>query len=346
MKNQVNAARNLPGAIRDPSEQPLNPRASSELDEFRTLQGTVSPLDQTIIEDLIRHLQEKPDVVTRHARNESWMTAAEIAKWISKTRGIELNPDHIEEKLLKWWHADARSRLIRPAKYPGENTLARLWGHVERVGRLSESELQSQRTDAPMDLETVALPPDAPVCFMSYAAPDLHFAARVRLFLARLGFDAWIYSRDIDEGELIFEAVQAAVKRAACVIALATPQSLASAWMWTERHYALAEECKVFIVFDGNDSGLMAMLETWRPPISCNDENFIDPRRLSALRNVYAKYNPKRRVEKYESSAKSFLFSMSSFYKCVYPRRVSSMAIDPSILDFTNTMLKFREEWC
>jgi hypothetical protein len=138
-------------------------------------------LDQSLIEDLTCHLREKPGLVERRERNESWMTAAEIANWIKDTRGIEHRSEEIEEELLAWWRADPHSRLIRPAKYPAENTIARLWGHVDRIGCLPESESQTFRTDPPIDLEALSLPPDAPVCFLSYAAPDLHFAARSSL---------------------------------------------------------------------------------------------------------------------------------------------------------------------
>jgi hypothetical protein len=301
-------------------------------------------LDPRTLEDLATHLREKPDLVTRRARGESWMTAAEIADWIKVTRGVEVSSEEIDEELLAWWRADPGRRPMRPAKYPGENTLARLWGHVDRVPRLPETELQSIRTDRPLDLEPTSLPPDAPVCFLSYAAPDLHFAARVRLFLSALGFDAWMYSRDIGEGEEIFETVRGAIDRADFLLALATPQSIASAWMWTEISYASARVIPSLVVFDGSDSRLTALLESWMPPRTRDDNSFFEPSKLPALRDAYAKYNSEARVGKYEGSTREFLFAMGSFTKCLYPRRPHSSTMHASFVDFERTMRSLREE--
>ena len=301
-------------------------------------------LDQSLIEDLTCHLREKPGLVERRERNESWMTAAEIANWIKDTRGIEHRSEEIEEELLAWWRADPHSRLIRPAKYPAENTIARLWGHVDRIGRLPESELQTFRTDPPIDLEALSLPPDAPVCFLSYAAPDLHFAARVRVFLSHHGFDTWIYSREISEGQDIFEAVRAAIERADCFIALATPQSLASAWMWTELTYNSTKPYRKTVVFDGNDSKLTALLASWRPPLTGNDRAFVDLKKLPEMKEAYARFNSDVRVTKYEDSAENFLFAMGSFNPSIYPRRPRSVVLHPSISDFEAAILTLKEE--
>ena len=121
-------------------------------------------LDQSLIEDLTCHLREKPDLVARRERNESWMTAAEIANWIKDTRGIEHRSEEIEEELLAWWRADPHSRLIRPAKYPAENRL-RDFGvtSTELAVYLKASpdlpNRPAHRFGGPL------LPPHAPVCF-------------------------------------------------------------------------------------------------------------------------------------------------------------------------------------
>jgi TIR domain len=297
----------------------------------------MSALDPIIIDDLICLLSERPGVNTRKTREDSWMTAPEIAVWIKTTRGIDIDPNDIDQALLTWWRAAPASQLIRPAKYPAVNTLLRLWGHVDRVGRLSETELQSLRNDQPVELETFQHKPGARVCFLSYAAPDLHFAARMRLFLAGLGIEAWMYSREIEEQELVFEGVRAAIQRADFLLALITPQSIASAWVWTEVNFADAIERPVVHVFDGSDRKLVALLKTWEPPTSHGTRHF-DETALAAVKQEYARYNAGERLAKFETSATSFLFSMSSFTKCIYPRRPASTAIHESIKDFQPTL--------
>jgi hypothetical protein len=290
-------------------------------------------LDPVIIDDLIRLLSERPGVDTRQTREDSWITAPEIAFWIKTTRGTDIDPNDIDQELLTWWRADSASRKIRPAKYPGVNTLLRLWGHVDRVHSLSETELQSLRNDQPAELETFQHKPGAPVCFLSYAAPDLHFAARVRLFLDGLGIEAWMYSGEIKKEELVIEGVRSAIQRADFLVALITPQSIASAWVWSEVNFADNIARPVLQVFDASDRKLVALLESWEPAKSNDTLNF-DETALAALKQEYARYNSGERLTKFENSATCFLFTMSSFAKGIYPRRPASMAFHESIKDF------------
>lgn len=296
---------------------------------------------ETLLPYIIQHLREKPDTCSRSKRNDSWMTAPQIARWIEDSYGDPYNPAQLDHDLLAWWNVDPASRPIRPATYPEENTLARLWGHVERVKKLSEPK-RAERIDLPLELEMVySLPADAPTVFISYANPDLHFAARVRLYLLTLGINSWMYARSIAKGERIFEAVQAAIDRADCMVALATPQSLASAWMFTETGYAVARGVKTVLAFDGNDPLLMALLESWHPTRRYGEDNF-DQETLRRLKNVYAKFNSHSRVAKYKSSAGNLLCAMSNFNKCVYPRRTTTAELDPSIGDFKHLIVKIR----
>lgn len=304
----------------------------------------MSPFIEVFIADIIQHLHERPDLTLGNKRNESWLTAAQIAGWIEESREIVLNRAQLDQELLGWWHVDPASRPIRWATYPEESTLERLWGHIERVGA-SPVPRHAKRLDAPIDLEMVEpLPDDALTVFISYANPDLHFAARVRLYLRSLGIASWIYAREIAEGDQIFEAVQAAIDRSNCMLALATAQSLASAWMFTETRYAVAHDVKTIVAFDGNNRDLMALLESWHQPHSV-EINF-DQEKLLPLKMEYSKFNHQSRIDKYESSAGAFLSAMCNFHKCVYPRRKTTAMIDQSIEDFELLIVKIQNgEW-
>ena len=294
-----------------------------------------------ILPEIIEMLRERADVGAGRPRNDSWMTAAQIAARILDIRGTVWDDDELDNALLAWWSADPSSRPLRPANYPEQSSLARLWGHKQRVGDFADQR-PAERTDSPADLETLPpLPDTAKRAFISYAHPDRHFAARVRLYLWNLGLDSWIYERDLDEGAIIFDAVKAAINRSDFTIALATPHSLASAWMFTETNYSRGHSIQTIVVFDGGDRRLMSLLESWRPPITGNDDRFFDRELLSALKLEYAKYNSPDRIAKYETSTQAFLFAMSSFHKCVYPRKPAASPLHPSIADFETLILGF-----
>ena len=290
-------------------------------------------LSQEILEDLILHLSLRPGIDTRTSRDDSWMTATEIASWIKQTRAEDVSPELIDKELLAWWRTSPNDRLLRPAKYPGARTLARLWGHVSVVRPLPDNELQSIRTDPPVELEQLSVPLDAPQYFVAYAAPDLHLAARIRLYLASIGIRAWLYSGEIESGDLIFEGVHAAIKRSRCALALLTPLSLASAWLSTELATSKEEGLTVICVFDGNNQDLMRLLSTWSSPRTYHGEHF-DNYILSELKDTYAKFYSTARVEKYISSASSLLFGMGGLQKRIYPRRPREIVFDASIGDF------------
>jgi hypothetical protein len=294
-------------------------------------------LDARILALIEELLSKRPPVATGTCRDDSWMTAPEISLALKQVHDIDVLPDAVETMLLCQWRANPTSSVIRPAKYPGENTMLRLWGHVACVGLLPADELQSFRNDVPLELERLQQAPDAPVCFISFAAPDLHFAARVRLFIGGLGIKTWLYAREIQERELVFEGVRAAIERSDVLIALITPQSIASAWVWTECSFATGINRPVVHVFDASNRSLMALLQTWEPPKTAKDVNFSEVA-LAALRDEYRRFNHERRLVKFDVSTKDFLFAMSSFRKCIYPTLPASAALHESFLDFEPVM--------
>jgi len=277
-------------------------------------------VDDTLIGELRKRLLALPSVGSGRERHESWMTAQQISHWWVEQRAEHVSPERIDAMLRSWWLQEPQSRDIRPAKYPDRNTRCRLWGHVQRVGRLSEAEIRLFRTDEPMELEKILLEPSLPQYFLSYAAPDLHYAARVRLFLAAYRVRSWMYAGEIKKGHLVFEGVQAALSASQHLLALATPLSLASAWVDTEMHSVDQNVKPVTIAFDGSNPALMRLLATWHPPRALGQPCF-DLRLLPELRKEYARYYSKRRVAKYRRSASDFLWGATNFKLCIYPRR-------------------------
>jgi hypothetical protein len=113
-------------------------------------------------------------------RDKSWRSADELVREIPgllpSWTGREL------DGALRARFEARRKCPIRPAKYPGENTCTRLWGHVKCVGKGPRREkLQAQLSMKPRPLEPLALREDAPIVFLSHALEDHHFACRVRL---------------------------------------------------------------------------------------------------------------------------------------------------------------------
>ncbi|MFO7697174.1 MAG: toll/interleukin-1 receptor domain-containing protein [Anaerolineae bacterium] len=304
----------------------------------------IEDLDPLFLDALTERLHGLPDIQARTERHQSWMTAEQIARWWSEEQGVHLQPEAIDSWLRARWLADPASSDIRPAKYPDRTTVCRLWGHVARVGKAPETELQLLRMDRPVELEALTLDPDAPLAFLSYAAPDLHFAARVRLTLAAWGIRAWMYSAELGHGSPIAEGVAAALSAAQQLIALATPLSLPSAWIDSEIHAALGSGKRATIAFDGSHPTLMKLLESWYPPQHYGERNF-DGALLAPLIAEYGRYNSEARVAKYENNATEFLFMLTGgpAQVCVYPRRPAGWDGHAAIGDFEDTV---RERLC
>jgi hypothetical protein len=293
-------------------------------------------VDDIFIAELTKKLLDLSDVANHEERHKSWMTAEQISRWWSERGEEHVSPERIDEMLRAWWLRNPESRDIRPAKYPHRYTAHRLWGHVERVRRRSEAELRMFRTDEPIELEkTIQLESNCPQYFLSYAAPDLHYAARVRLSLMNYGVCPWMYAGEMMDGDLLFEGVEAALSASQRLLALTTPLTLASAWVDTEIHTADQIAKPVTIVFDGSHHALMDLLRTWRPP--CNDEPCFEPALLPPLEREYACHyrEHEHRLSTYRESATKFLRrDATSFELAVYPRRPRHWKGDERFKDF------------
>jgi hypothetical protein len=303
----------------------------------RPVQGDAMPTG-SFMAKLSEKLLDLPCVGNRDERHKSWMTAEQISHWWEEQTTQHVSPERIDKMLRRWWLRRPESRQIRPAKYPDRNTACRLWGHVERVHKLPVSELEMFRMDAPTELETLPLlKANCLQYFLSYAAPDLHYAARVRLYLAsEFRVRSWMYAGEIEQGGLVFEGVQAGLSASQRVLVLATPLSLASAWTDTEMHSVDNRIKPVSIVFDASHHALMKLLETWHPP---DGQSCFNLALLPDLQREYARHNTEIRVGKYQESATRLLTETHTrFDFAVYPRRPAHWKGHELFVDFDNVI--------
>jgi TIR domain len=178
------------------------------------------------------HLRALPSPIPGQSRGASWMTAHELAEFF----GLEEASEELESALLARWEAGASGK-VRPAKYPHETDLFRLWGHEDVVGVRDRSEIEPRRLGSSDRLEPLDLPADAPAVFLSFSSHDLALATELRLYLGKLNIRTWMYQA-VPSRELILESVRAAVERCRAVIVLLTCSSLGSAWVYSEVHMA------------------------------------------------------------------------------------------------------------
>src|ERR1700739_2808614 len=111
------------------------------------------------------HLKTLPSPIQGQSRGASWMTAKEIAKLF----GLEAGAEELDSALLARWEAVASGK-VRPAKYPHETDLFRLWGHEDVVGVRDRSEMEPRRLESSARFEALDLPRDAPEVFLSFSS--------------------------------------------------------------------------------------------------------------------------------------------------------------------------------
>jgi hypothetical protein len=315
-------------------------------------------LDRTFFESLAAKLGTLENVSTGKDRSKSWMTAEEITEWWSKeSGGHKLPSDQVDVALVEHWENDEglRDLRIRPAKYPDAPTVCRLWGHESRVGKRDRHEIWQRRSDPQLQFETLKLSPDADWVFVSYSLLDHELAVQVRGELANFGYRAWLAEEQIAEGELIFEAVRAALKKAVAKVFLISGRSLGSAWVYTE--LVGGADSRRAMVFDGTNLPLMALLSTWHQPTAYGEQHFREDL-LSPLQKAYQKdwddnMQPgrqvldgaagtssgwKRRPDKFLEGAKELLENMGSATLSIYPYRPKNWTGPGKFVDFPEAM--------
>jgi hypothetical protein len=233
------------------------------------------------------------------------MTASEIKRWA----GIPDGADVIESALLSLWEAGA-SGQIRPAKYPHETNLFRLWGHEEVVGRRDRSEIETRRLGESVALELLDFASFEADVFLSFSSHDYQLALDVRLYLAQLQVRAWMYQA-IPNRALIVEGVREAMANCDAVLALLTCHSLGSAWVYSEIHSASSDIDKpIYALIDATDQDLLALLQTTDP----GRPHVIPPHLLEPLLHKYQSVESDARTEKYERVLSDQLTSMRYCY--------------------------------
>src|SRR5688572_142473 len=91
-------------------------------------------LDGSFLTQLEKKLEMLPSYQERNVREESWMTAAQIAQWYAAQGGTGYTPKEIDAFLVDRWKQNTLGK-IRPAKYPHSKTWETLWGNTDRVYR-------------------------------------------------------------------------------------------------------------------------------------------------------------------------------------------------------------------
>ena len=208
----------------------------------------------------IVHVLEGLEIRLDHSeRANSWRTAYELLPVIEKEQTPE-GAKALDAALRARFLSDDDC-AIRPAYYPGEDSCERLWGHVCNVGSGPGREaLRDKLAMRPLTLEPDGLKEDAPLVFLSHALVDHHFAARVRLALARLGIRSWIAEGELHDGNNLFEGVGAALGRSDAMMVLITSCSISSAWLYTEAQTAMKEGKEIVALIDATDAPVCELL--------------------------------------------------------------------------------------
>jgi TIR domain len=323
-----------------------------------SLPGPDPEMTDRLGDDFLRWLSQKlarrAPLSEEEDRERSWLTAQVIASWWKGHPSYEGKAEELEQALVEGWEREPERFAewgIRPAKYPSSE-LHRLWGHESVVGSRGRGVPQQRRTDPPRRFGNLDVGPDAAEVFLSHSTLDLEFAMRVGSSLARCGIRPWLAEERIEQGELIFETVRAAMKRSAATIVLLARNSLGSAWVYTE---ALAGR-SALVVCDGDDGVLMELLESWRSMPSPGQDARFDAAVLARLEEDYrarwesgepAGVQPgiarcaggrsvdwKQRPDKFGAGARALLRVLRHHSCCVHPIRPARWRGDPHFGDF------------
>ncbi len=211
---------------------------------------------------IVAFLQSLPRRTDTSSRSTCWQTADQFLS-LPGLQQAQGNERDLDAALCARFLSD-EACPIRPAYYPGEDNCKRLWGHKENVGDgPGRGALRDKLEMKPHPLEADRLPESAPTIFISHALADHHFAARVRLNLARYGRHAWVAEGEMHEGANLFEAIEAALDRCDALMILISSVSISSAWIYTETMTAIRDDKKVVALIDASDIPVCILLRGW-----------------------------------------------------------------------------------
>lgn len=272
---------------------------------------TLSDSDFDLIVSFLEKLPERTDP---SKRKQCWQTADELLSLFPPEHGLgtakELDAALCARFLAK------EDCPVRFAYYPDEDSCRRLRGHTKVVGsRPGRKELRVKLEQKPFPLEPDYVGETVRPVFLSHAIGDHHFAARVRLNLARHGIRSWLAEGDLhDENQTLFEAVEASLHRCYALIMLVSSISVSSAWVFTEAQSALGEGKGVFALIDASDAPICKFLRGWS--LANKSPKWLDGNDgIQALSDVLERYMgaapPKTRVLKFRKEVESTLYSLT-----------------------------------
>jgi hypothetical protein len=269
-------------------------------------------------------------------REDCMMTSGQIRTWSQTV----LTTDEIEHALWdRWQHKELKS--IRPAKYPHQNELVSLWGHVDNMHRLDRPNLDPYREEEVLQLEQVDLPADAPQVFVSFSRGDLNLVLQLRQELARKGFRTWIYVNQIEKGAMIFDEVRSGISNCFSAIGLFTYVSIGSAWVYSELQSVKKTGRPAFALFHAKDKKLMRLIESWSPnpdPANRFDPKY-DPDLILPLVRKYLRKGSGHHEAGYRNGVNNLLKSLSG-YSCqvLFKKRPKRWNGYQRIIDFASFM--------
>lgn len=214
------------------------------------------------LEKVVAFLKSLPRRSDPSRRSDSLRTADQLLS-LFPSANAPINSRELDAALCKWF-LTKEDCPIRPAYYPSEDNCKRFWGHSDNIGPgPGRQALRDKLSAHPHVLESDNLEDDAPVFFLSHAMEDHHFAARVRLNLARHGIRSWQAEGDLHEGSNLFEAVEAALNRCDALMILLSSFSITSAWVYTEVLTALKSDKRTVALIDASDAQICTLLHGW-----------------------------------------------------------------------------------
>ena len=284
---------------------------------------------------IVNHLIDIPEYTDPSKRKECWRTADELLLQLPSGHHLG-GAKELDDSLCARFLAN-EDCPIRFAYYPDADTCKRLWGHLKNVGDgPGRSKLRVKLEMKPLPLEPDHLGEGVPTIFLSHALGDHHFAARVRLNLARHGIRSWLAEGDIhaagdtqeNENLTLFEAVEVSLHRCSALIMLLSSTSVSSAWVYTEAQSALGSGKKVLGLIDASDVPFCRFLERWTAHWGGGAWAWLDSNEGSqSTSEVLERYMqvapPKTRVLKFrtglEYTLRSLAMSSVAFYPDVPP---------------------------
>jgi len=193
-----------------------------------------------------------------------WKTAAYLCRVLRKKLDFGISPKALETLLL--------SRMgdgpVRYSQYPGRQSLALIWGHVNNVGELDE--LWDIHLDEKLMREEIGNIEDCTAhetfewIFLSHSFADFDAVSELRDVLFKLGYGVWIAETQIFHGDRIVDRVQAGLERSQRFALYATRASLRSRWVLKEGGVAARRwRLPATVIADRSDSELVAFFRAW-----------------------------------------------------------------------------------